>query len=691
VTSDHGDDRPDYGRYYPREEPPTGPQGILPWESAPPEGAGAPWDAQQSRGAGQSWEETQSWTPPPPPPLPAPGPGQRSAQWGPPDQRPAAGGQGGHPGTGGYEGYATSRVYGAPRTPEGDQGGGTGGRRGRRRPGPVLITAIIAVLAVAAAAIIIFVVRGSNKPIIGFVPTGSTPDQDAQQLTAAFLTAWQEGQLAKAASYTDNPAAAQAAMTGFGAHLGLKKLTATYQSASGVAWPAGNSGSPYATGTAAPTTPREQVTYSAAARVAADYQGTAVAAMWTYHAKLIAYQVPGSPGWLIGWRPDVLAPNLTAATHLATVAVGPKVSQVTDNAGTDITTYGDAGLTHIGQLLAAQAPPGEGGSPGLNVELQKANGDPVQASQAQIVTPGDIPSLATTIDSKAEAAARSAVGMHKNSSMVIIQPSTGQIMAVANNAGSNDFALTAQVAPGSTMKVITSAALFNAGVLTPSSPVECPATVTITGITYHNDKNETLPAGTPFADDFAQSCNNAFTQQYTHLTGANSLAATAKTYFGLNTKWNIGIPGVSASYFNAPSSATGSELAQEAFGEGQLTASPIAMASVAATVAAGRFHQPILLEHAKQVTATPLPANTVSSLKQVMRAVVTGGTATGLGFGPNVYAKTGTASIKGQEQPNSWLIAFDSAKDIAVACLVTNAGYGAQVAGPEVASVLSKM
>jgi cell division protein FtsI/penicillin-binding protein 2 len=281
--------------------------------------------------------------------------------------------------------------------------------------------------------------------------------------------------------------------------------------------------------------------------------------------------------------------------------------------------------------------------------------------------------------------------MHDNSSMVVIQPSTGRILAVANNAGSNDFALTAQVAPGSTMKVITSAALFNSGVLTPSTPVECPATVTITGITYHNDKNETLPAGTPFVNDFAQSCNNAFTQQYPHLTGANSLAATAKTYFGLNTKWNIGIPGVSASYFDAPSSATGSELAQEAFGEGRLTASPIAMASVAATVAAGSFHQPILLEHAKQVTATPLPANTVTSLKQVMRAVVTGGTATGLGFGPNVYAKTGTASIKNQEQPNSWLIAFDSAKDVAVACLVTNAGYGAQVAGPEVASVLAKM
>ena len=65
-----------------------------------------------------------------------------------------------------------------------------------------------------------------------------------------------------------------------------------------------------------------------------------------------------------------------------------------------------------------------------------------------------MPSLTTTIDAKAEAAARAAVAMRQNSSMVAIQPSTGNILAIANNAGYNDFALTAQVAPGSTMKVI---------------------------------------------------------------------------------------------------------------------------------------------------------------------------------------------------------------------------------------------
>jgi cell division protein FtsI/penicillin-binding protein 2 len=236
--------------------------------------------------------------------------------------------------------------------------------------------------------------------------------------------------------------------------------------------------------------------------------------------------------------------------------------------------------------------------------------------------------------------------------------------------------------------VITSAALFNAGVLTPASPVACPVTYTVTGITYHNDKNESEPAGTPFSTDFANSCNNAFTQQWPHLSGA--LASTAKEYFGLNQKWDIGISGLSASYFNAPASASGSELAQEAFGQGALQASPLAMASVAATVGYGSFEQPFLVPGTEQVRATPLPQTTDSDLKAMMREVVTSGTAAGLGFGPSVIAKTGTADIQNQGKPNSWLIAYDSTQDIAVGCLVLDAGYGATYAAPEVQNFLSQ-
>ena len=436
------------------------------------------------------------------------------------------------------------------------------------------------------------------------------------------------------------------------------------------------------------STPRESVKYTINATVAASYGAKVLSGTWSYTASLVAYQQRNSQLWYIAWAPDVLAPNLTASTHLAAITVAPQVVSVDDASGNDVTSYGDAGLTNIANLLQRKAPPGQG-TPGLYVEIQTASNQPVPNSQAVVIPPNNIPSLTTTISATAEAAARAAVGMHKKSSMVVIQPSTGKILAIANNAGYNDFALTAQVAPGSTMKVISSTALINAGVLSASSAVACPATYTVQGITYHNDNNETLPASTPFITDFAQSCNNAFSTQWQHLSGG-LLARTAKEYFGLNQKWSLGISDVSASYFNAPAGASGSELAQEAFGEGQLTASPLAMASVAATVASGTFKQPILLAGTRQVTAKPLPASTDAQLKQMMQAVVTSGTAASIGFGPGVYAKTGTADIQGQEQPNSWLIAFEPAKDVAVACLVVNAGYGAQFAGPEVQAFLGK-
>jgi hypothetical protein len=538
----------------------------------------------------------------------------------------------------------------------------------------VATTAALAVVAGIAALIVTVIAPGGNANSTGFLPTGSSAVADAEQITSAFLQAWQTGDLGQAARYTDHPSAATAALATYSKYLHLRKLTATAQSDTIV--PSGTS-----------STPRESVRYAIKATVAASDSAKALRGTWSYTASLVAYQQRNSQLWYIAWAPDALAPNLTASTHLAAVTVAPQVVSVNDASGTDLTSYGDAGLTTIAGLLQRTAPPGQG-TPGLYVEIQTASNHLVPNSQAVVIPPNNIANLATTISATAEAAARAAVAARKNSSMVVIQPSTGKILAIANNAGYNDFALTAQVAPGSTMKVITSTALINAGVLSASSSVACPATYTVQGITYHNDNNETLPASTPFITDFAQSCNNAFSTQWPHLSGL--LARTAKEYFGLNQNWDLGIADLSASYFNAPASASGSELAQEAFGEGQLTASPLAMASVAATVDAGMFKQPILVAGTKQVTATALPASTDAQLKQMMQAVVTSGTAASIGFGPGVYAKTGTADIQGQEQPNSWLIAFDPAKDVAVGCLVVNAGYGAQYAGPEVNAFLGR-
>jgi hypothetical protein len=532
----------------------------------------------------------------------------------------------------------------------------------------VLVAAVV-VAAVVAAVLVLPRGRSAHS---GYLPTGSSEGQDAQQTARAFLRAWADGDVRQAANYTNHAAAARPALTAFRTDLHLRKLTSGVQSATAVV-----------PGAAAP---REKVTYAASARVAAPDGATAVTGTWRYHASLVTYQAKNSQYWYVAWAPDDLAPNLTASTHLAAVPVAPRVTSVTDAGGNSLTGYGDAGLDTIASLLDAAAPPGHG-SPGLNVEIETSAGKPVAGSQAVVVAPRNVSSLATTIDGAAEQAARSAVQRHKNSSMVVIQPSTGKILAIANNDGFNDFALTAAVAPGSTMKTITSTALFTEGVLTPASHVACPKTFTIQGVTYHNNAGESEPASTPFITDFAQSCNNAFSTQWEHLTGGR-LAETAKKYYGLDQNWDIGIGRLSASYFNAPASASGSELAEEAFGQGSLAASPIAMASIAATIESGRFQQPYLVASAARVTAKPLPAKTDGWLKEMMRAVVTSGTAAPIGFGPGVYAKTGTADISGQGQPNSWFIAFEPSRDVAVGCLVLDAGYGASVAGPEVKAFL---
>jgi hypothetical protein len=555
----------------------------------------------------------------------------------------------------------------------------------------VSLTAVAAVVAAIVIAIAVTVKAapgarstGGSQPTAALPttasPTAASSAADAEQVATAFLRAWSGGDIGQAAGLTDDPTAARAALTAYGQDLNLRKLAGTV-TGSAVGAPDASPGS----GAAAEAS-SETVSVQLTAQVATSASPAAATGTWSYHSTLVAYQRAAGAGWVIQWQPDVVAPSLTAGQHLATIVVPPRGVSVTDSAGTPLSSYGDPGLTTIASLLSQKAPAGMG-RPGLSVQIEDAAGHAVPNSQA-VVTPPQPGQLTTTISPQAERAARAAASQAQGSAIVAIDPSTGHILAIANNSGFNDFALTASVAPGSTMKIITATALIDSGLASASSPVSCPATYTVPrGQTFTNDHGESEPAGTPFSYDFAQSCNNAFTQWWGDLSG--KLASTASTYYGLNQPWNIGIPGESATYFSAPATASGSELAQEAMGEGKLAADPLAMASVAATVDSGQFRQPVLIPGIPTVSAAPLPPGTDSELRTMMRDVVTEGTAASIGLGPDVYAKTGTADVQGQEQPNSWMVAFAPGKNIAVAALVLNAGYGAQVAGPEVKTFLA--
>jgi hypothetical protein len=503
---------------------------------------------------------------------------------------------------------------------------------------------------------------------VGFHPSATDPAQAAAQTAQTFLDAWASGDLDKASKLTDSPAAAFAAMRAYSGGLHLSKLTTTVEKVTA-----------------------ETVSYQVTATVNLPAAGMSqvLTGAWTYASELTAHESSGA--WLVQWQPSVLAPNLTSDTHLATVAAPPGAGRVTDDASTDLSSYADPGLRTIAQRLAQRAPSGKG-TPGLDVAVEDDTNTPVADAEPTVVAqPVTTGVLATTIDPKAERAAEDAVHMSARSAMVVIRPSTGEILAIANNDGFNDDALTARIAPGSTMKVVTAAALFDQG-LSSSSAVSCPAAVTVTGVTFHNAGGESRTAGTAFIDDFAASCNNAFTQQYQKLSGGG-LANAAQRYFGLGETWDLGL-GDPAPYFSIPADAEDSELAAEAFGQGTLGASPLAMASVAATVDTGGFHQPYLVAGASKVAATPLPSSSARQLRAMMRAVVAypDGTAHDVGFGPGVYAKTGTADHGAPgATPNAWMIAYDPAEDVAVGCVVLDGDFGAQAAGPEVKAVIDAL
>jgi hypothetical protein len=569
----------------------------------------------------------------------------------------------------------------------------------------------------------------------GFQPTGTSVTGDAEQTAAAFLAAWESGNFKQAASYTDNVAAAQSTLSAYSTNLNLNglqlKATGSTALAAAASASASTSSSTAASasasasasyGAAAPTGTAGAVTFSVVAKVGLPASATSTAsssssssastsasasasssastssaassvtANWSYSSKVVAYKKNG--GWWIQWDPSLVAPNLTANEKVVSVALSPSAAEVTDDSGNDLSSATDPGVHNIYTALKKSAPVGQG-TPGVEIVLEKADGTQISSSVDVLSQPVNTGVVKTTINAKAEAAAQAAVQKYSDSSMVVLQASTGHIVAVANNDGGNDFALTARIAPGSTNKIITATALLTSGLVSsPSQAVECPAKIVVDGTTFANSGGESKPAGTPFLTDFAISCNNAFGQWYDKI-GSTTLAQTAEKYYGLNQQWNLGT-GLAGPYYQIPSSASNGELFQELFGQGQLEAAPLAMASVAATVDSGSFKQPIVVDGASQMSATSLPSNVQQDLWQMMKAVVTesDGTAAGVFNSVNstVYGKTGTADVgSGQDKPNSWMVVFDPKLDLAIGCVVLDAGYGAEYAGPETAAVLAAL
>jgi peptidoglycan glycosyltransferase len=352
-------------------------------------------------------------------------------------------------------------------------------------------------------------------------------------------------------------------------------------------------------------------------------------------------------------RATLLAREGTVLAEGAAVEAGQRASPLGSVASAVVGTVGPIPSDRL-QELEAEGVPANAivGVSGLELALDSSlrgtpggelladDGQPgASARVLATATPKAASAVRTTVSPAVQRAAVTALGGQLGG-IVAMVPATGQILAVAG-IGLDDLQ-----PPGSTFKMVTLTGVLNAGLANPHTVFPYATYSTLDGVKLNNANGEECGGTLELA--FAVSCNSVFAPLGAKL-GAARLVATAESY-GFNH--SPGVPGAVESTLPPASQIQGQlDIGSSAIGQGEVQASALEMATVAATIAdGGRRPQPTFNP------AAPLPAGggtfvssaTVAhTVRKLMIAVVREGTGTAAAIpGVTVAGKTGTAELK---------------------------------------------
>lgn len=302
---------------------------------------------------------------------------------------------------------------------------------------------------------------------------------------------------------------------------------------------------------------------------------------------------------------------------------------------------------------------------------------------ASVGTPLDL-TLDRDLQIKAEEILKDQPGL---ASLVVIRPLDGALLVAANSPSAGEYpqATFGRFAPGSTFKVASALAMLRDG-MTPSSIVQCPASVTIGGKTIGNYSGypSSQLGAISLTSAFAHSCNTAFASAGAQITPDEIKNAAGSLGIGIDYD-----AGFTSNFGQLDPQDLPLDRAATMYGQSQVTMSPLGMAAVAASVAAGKTVIPYLVKgHHAQSTALPLTAQEAGELQEMMRATVSSGSGQVLQAVMD-GAKTGTAEFgeAGKQQTHAWMIAWNS--DYAVAAFVEVGESGSASAAPLIMKLFS--
>lgn len=336
----------------------------------------------------------------------------------------------------------------------------------------------------------------------------------------------------------------------------------------------------------------------------------------------------------------------------------------------------DFARTMLGEVVSATEQL-RAGKPAWRVVTVDTTGSELETLFEQPAVAGR--SVTLTIDTSVQTAAERALAeVPKPAVVVAIQPSTGEILAVAQNLQADELgsiALTGQYPPGSTFKIVTATAALNRGVITGESDVPCPGTVFIEGREVNNGGFFDLGV-VPVRQAIAQSCNTTFAVLASQMP-ADALTEAAKSYgIGLD----FVIEGITTLTGQVPPASSPVQRAENGFGQGQVLLTPFSAAMMAATAAAGSMPVPQLIRGTTTIVDQPAPDRSPAvqrAVQELMRAVVEEGTGSLLEGLGDVRVKTGSAQYiesDGSDHTHAWTAGYRD--DLAFAAFIVDGDNG---------------
>jgi membrane peptidoglycan carboxypeptidase len=207
--------------------------------------------------------------------------------------------------------------------------------------------------------------------------------------------------------------------------------------------------------------------------------------------------------------------------------------------------------------------------------------------------------------------------------------------------------------------IVSAAALLGTGASV-NQPLPCEPVADVGGETF--TYQPAASADATLASDFADGCGTAFANLSRTLTPQQ--LTSAERSFGIGAAWQLRLPAFSGS---ATAVSGEAQVAAQATGTGGVLVSPLGMAAIAAEVADGTGHTPVLTAAGSSASwPAPLSAAALTDLRQLMRLAVTSGSAHAANLpGTPVYGQAGVIKA-GTNSYLSWFVGYRGSTAVAV-------------------------